>query len=70
MQYIYRSGYWVVIVAYKYAKCKFDQPFISFQTKYIFIGKSKVCDLTEFSGACDSSDFHGITILLECGDNE
>ena len=26
--------------------------------------------MTEFSGAGDSSDFDGNTILLECGDNE
>ena len=42
----------------------------SFQAKNIFIGKSKVCSMTEFSGAKDSSDFDGNTILLECEDNE
>ena len=26
--------------------------------------------MTEFSGAIDSSDFDGNTILLECADNE
>ena len=52
MQYIYRSKYLVVIdgdvYVYKYEKCKFDQPFLSFQPKHIFIGKSKVCPMTEF----------------------
>ena len=38
--------------------------------KHIFIGKSKVCEMTEFSGANGSSDFDGDTILLEWGDNE
>ena len=39
-------------------KCKFDRPFLSFKPKHNFIGKSKVYDMTEFSGAVDkSSDF-------------
>ena len=74
MQYFYRSNNLVVIdsgvYVYKYEKCKVDQPFLSFHPKHIFIGKSKVCGMTEFSGANDSSDFDGNTILLECGDNE
>ena len=74
MQYNYRPKNLVVIdgdlYVYKYEKCKFDQPFIFFQIKHIFIGKLKVCETTEFSGAVDSSDFNGKTILLECGDNE
>ena len=41
----YRSRDLVVIdgdvYVYKYEKCEFDQTFISFQAKYIFIGKSK-----------------------------
>ena len=49
---------------------EFDLPCLSFQVKNIFIGKSRVCEMTEFSGANDSSDFDGNTILLECGDNE
>ena len=32
-------------------KKKFNQPFLSFQANNIFIGKSKVCEKTEFSGA-------------------
>ena len=70
MQYNYRSKYLVVtdvdVYVYKYEKCKFDQPFLSFQPKHIFTGKSKVCTMTEFSGAIDSSDFDGNTILLDC----
>ena len=32
-----------------------------------FIGKSQVCDMTEFSGAEDKEVFDGNTILLEIG---
>ena len=59
------------VYVYKYEKCKFDQPFLSFKPKHIFIGKSKVCPLTQFSGGADkSSDFEGNTLLIECEDNE
>ena len=76
MQYNYRYRYLVVIIdanvnVYKNENCKFDQPFISFEPKHIFIGKSKVCAMTEFSGAADnSSDFDGNTLLLQCENNE
>ena len=74
MQYHYRSKYLVVIDGnvhvYKYEKCKFDHPFFSFKPKHIFIGKSKVCPMTQFSRANDSSGFDGNTLLLECEDNE
>ena len=74
MQYNNRSRYLVVIdgdvCVYKHKKCKFDQPFLSFQAKHTFIVKSKVCEMTEISGAKDISDFDGNTILLECADNE
>ena len=33
----------------------------------IFIGKSQLCDMTEFSGAEDKAVFNGNTILLEIG---
>ena len=33
----------------------------------IFIGKSQLCDMTEFSGAKDKEVFDGNTILLEIG---
>ena len=33
-----------------------------------FVGKSHVCDLTEFSGARDREVFNGNTILLKVGD--
>ena len=42
----------------------------SFPAEIIFIGKSKVCEMTEFSGANDHSDIGGNTILLERGDEE
>ena len=38
--------------------------------KMFFFGKSKVCSMTEFSGARDKIDFDGNTLLLECEDNE
>ena len=54
MQHKYRNQYLVVIdgdvYVYKYDKYKFDPPFLSFEPKHIFIGKSKVYDMTEFSG--------------------
>ena len=74
IQYNYQSKYLVIIdgnvYAYKYEKCKFDQPFLSFQPKHIFIGKSKICPTTEFSGANNSHDYDGNTLLLEFEDNE
>ena len=74
IQYNYQSKYLVVIdgdgYVYKYDKCKFDQPFLSFRSKHIFIGKSKTCPMTEFSGANDSPDYDGNTLLLEFEDNE
>ena len=75
VQYKYRCTYLVVIdgdvYVYKYEICKFHQPFISFQPKLIFIGNSKVCAMTEFSGVADnSSDFDGNTLLLQCENNE
>ena len=45
-QYNYQSKYLVIIDnvvnVYKYEKCKFDQPFLSYQAKHIFIGKRKI----------------------------
>ena len=76
MQCNYRSRYLVVInentyvSIYKYEKYKFDQPFLSSQVKNIFIGKSKICSMTEFSGALNNSKFEGNTILLECEDSK
>ena len=76
MQYIYRSRYLVVInennylSVYKFEKQKFDQPFLSFQAKHIVIGKSRVCQMTEVSGAMDNSNFNGKTILLEVEDKK
>ena len=74
IQHNYQSKYLVIIdgdvYVYKYEKCKFDQPFLSFQPKHIFIGKSKICSMTESSGANDSPDYDGNTLLLEFEDNE
>ena len=70
----YCSTYLVVIdgdvQVYKQEKCKVHQPFLSFQPKQIFIDKTKVREVTQFSEANDSSDFDGNTNSLECQDNE
>ena len=56
---------------YKYGQCKFDPSSLSFKPKIIFIGESKVCDRTEFSGAADNdSAFEGNTLLLEVEDRK
>ena len=34
------------------------------------MGKLKICEMTELSGANDNFDFDGNTLLLECEDNE
>ena len=74
IQYNYRSIYLVVldgdVYVYRYEKCKFDQPLLSFQAKYNFIGKQKFCGLTEISGADESSVFDGNTVLQEYEDSE
>ena len=41
-----------------------------FKQNIFFIGKSKVCEMTDFSGADDSSGFDGNDFLLECENNE
>ena len=74
IQYNYQCKYLVIIdgdvYVYKYEKCKFDQPFLSFKPKHIFFGRSKVCEMTQFSESNDSSDFDGNTLLIEVEDNE
>ena len=54
---------------YKYDKYKFDKPFLSFKPKHVFIGKAKVCQMTEFCGAVNR-DFEGNTFLLEVEDRK
>ena len=49
---------------YKYEEHKFDKPILTFKPNVVFIGKSKVCDLTENCGTDDSS-FEDNTVLLE-----
>ena len=75
MQHNYQSKYLVIIDSvvnvYKYEKCKFDQPFLSYQPKHNFIGKSKNGPMTEFSQNQDIVSFDdGNTLLLECDNNE
>ena len=68
MQYNYCNIFLVLIHGDVYVnifdECKFDQPFFSFQAKNIFIGKSIVCPMTEFSGAEDKEGFDGNTLLI------
>ena len=76
MHYNYENKYLVVIIesfvyVYKKKICKFNPPLFTFQTKNVFIGKPKVCPMTEFSGSANYiSEFEGNTLLLECEDNE
>ena len=54
-----------------FTKIKFDPPLFKFQAKNVFIVKSKVCAMTEFSGSANnSSEFDGNTLLVECENNE
>ena len=73
MQYNYGNRYLVVIdgdvYVYKYNRYKFDSPFLCFKPKHVFIGKSKVCEMTNFSGAVNR-DFDGNTLLLEVEDGK
>ena len=76
MRYNFENKYLVVIVdsivyVYKNKICKFDPPLFKFQAKNVFIGKSKVCPMTEFSGSANNiSEFDGNTLLVECENNE
>ena len=75
MLFNYRYRYLGVIMnknvyVYKYEKYKFSSPFLSFQAKFISIGKTNVCPMTEFPGAGDKNDSDGNTLLLECENNE
>ena len=71
MPYNYQYKYLVTIYentcvsVYKYDKFKFDPPFLSFHAKYIFIGKTNVCPMTEVSRSEDKEGFDGNTLLLE-----
>ena len=74
MQYIYRNKHLVLVDSdvnvYKYDRCKFDKPFLYFQAKNNFIGKSKICPMTDFFQAEYKEEFDGNTFLLECENNE
>ena len=75
MQYNYQSRNLVVInentyvSVYKYERYKFDQPFLSFQAKKNFIGKSKICEMSDFFGALNNPNFDDNNILLEYEDS-
>ena len=75
MHYNHENKYLVVIIdsivyVYENKICKFNPPLFTFQAKNVFIGKSKVCPMTEFSGARHKNDFDGKSLLLECENNE
>ena len=69
MHYDYENKYLVVIIdsivyVYKNKICRFDLPLFTFQAKNVFIGKSKVCPMTEITGIANiSSEFVGNTLL-------
>ena len=74
-QYNYRSVYLVVInenanvSVYRIEKIKLTTIPL-FSSKKNFIGKSKICGMTNFSGVLDNINFDGNTTLLECGDSK
>ena len=74
IQFNCRSRFLVVIdgdvYIYKHETHKIDQPLLSLQAQNVFISISKVCKMTELSGAYDNPNFDGNTILQECQDNE
>ena len=63
IQHNYQSRYLVIINdvvnVYKYEKCKFDEPFLTFQPNHVFIGKSQEDDFDD-----------GNTIVLEFDNND
>ena len=72
MQYIFQPRYLVVInenTYMKYEKDTIDQHSFIFKQKK-FIGKSKICSMTDFSGAVNNPNFNGNTTLLECEDGK
>ena len=50
---------------YKYELCMFEEPFICFETKSFFIGKSRLCKMTEELGANDNVGFNGNNLLVD-----
>ena len=76
MHYNFENKYLVVIVdsivyVYKNIICKFNPSLFTFQAKNFFIGKSRVCPMTESSGAANnSSEFDGNTLIVECENSE
>ena len=76
VRYNFEKKYLVVIVdsivyVYKNKTCKSDPPLFTFQAKNVFIGKSKVRPMTEFSGSANnSSEFDGNILLVEKENNE
>ena len=51
---------------FNYENYKFDKPLLSFKPKHFYIGRSKFCDMAEFSQAEDKDSFDRKTLLLEC----
>ena len=74
MQDNYRNRYLIVIggdmYVYNHDTYKFDPPFFFFKPKHVFFGKSKDCEMTEFSQAEDKDGFDANTFLLECENSE
>ena len=74
MEHNYHSRYLVPtdneqsrINVYNYEECKLEEDFLVIKHSKImsiFIGKNRICRMSEMSGAWDSSDFDGNTNLL------
>ena len=58
------------VSVYKYEKYRFDQPSLPFRAKNIFIGKSRVCPMMQFSGALNNPNVDGNSLFLECEDSK
>ena len=54
-----------VVSTYKSEKCTFKEPFLSFQPKNVFVGKSRVCQKIVELGTLNGEDYDRNTFLLE-----
>ena len=54
-----------VVIIYIQDKCRFKEPFLSFQPKNIFLGISRVSQVTVESGVLKSGDYDGNSVFLE-----
>ena len=50
---------------YKHETCMFEKPFICFETENFFIGKPRLCKMTEESGAKNDVGFNANNFLVD-----